>query len=315
MECIHCGAPGHEGYGEVLSTREIMVIVEDLAALGVKRFLATGGEPLVRPDMLDVLQIANDCGRETGFSTNGLAGSAENIGRIVRVADSIQVSVDGTAKTHDEIRKTPGAFSGAIHALRLLKDHGCRQSCMTTIVSPLNLYEIGDLYRIAKESADLWRVGAVMPVGRAAGNAALFLSDGQLRSLLDFLAGKMGDGFPVLVGENLGWLGPDYDRKIHRQDFFFCGAGTISCCIGADGRVRGCPELPAEEEYIAGDLRKETFTGIWERGQFSCRNNGFPPISMECRKCTELDLCRGGCQVMRLGDMHCTKKRVENTGS
>ncbi|WP_048110773.1 hypothetical protein [Methanoregula formicica] len=84
---------------------------------------------------------------------------------------------------------------------------------MTSIISPLNLPEIGDLYDIARENADLWRVGTVMPVGRAAGNASLFLSDGQLRSLLDFITGKIEDRVPILIGDNLGWLGKDYDRK------------------------------------------------------------------------------------------------------
>jgi len=310
MACIHCGATGREGDRDDLSTDEIRAVVRDLAALGVKRFLVTGGEPLVRADMLDILQKAKECGMETGFSTNGLAISEENIGRIVRVADSIQVSVDGTTKTHDEIRKTPGAFSGAIHALKLLKSHGCRQSCMTSIISPLNLPEIGDLYRIAKENADLWRVGTVMPVGRAAGNSSLFLSDGQLRSLLDFITGRMDDSFPILTGENLGWLGKDYDRKIHRHDFFFCGAGIISCCIGADGRVRGCPELPPDPCFLAGDLRTERFSEIWERGFDQYRDEGISHTSAVCRDCSDVDVCRGGCRVMGLKGMNCTMKRV-----
>ncbi|WP_083883450.1 SPASM domain-containing protein [Methanoregula formicica] len=76
---------------------------------------------------------------------------------------------------------------------------------------------------------------------------------------------------------------------MHRLDFFFCGA-----------------------VIIAGDLRKETFEKIWEQGSFPCRNEGLPHISRECRECTVLDLCRGGCQVMWLGEIHCTKERVSH---
>jgi len=311
MACLHCGASaGCDTAQNELSTDEISPVIRDLAGLGVRRFLVTGGEPLLRPDLLEVLQQAKDCGMETGFSTNGLAISEENIGRIVRAADSVQVSVDGTKKTHDIIRRSPGAFSGAMNALNLLQSHGCRQSCMTSIISPMNYSEIAALFEIAKENADLWRVGTVMPVGRASGNDSLYLSDGQLRSLLEFLAGKMAGPLPVLIGENLGYLGEFYDRKIHRDDFFFCGAGIISCCIGADGRVRGCPELPPSDAFIAGDLRTERFDTIWERGFDQYRDDGFLSTPSECRDCRDLDLCRGGCRVMQLKGMQCTKKKV-----
>ena len=187
MECIHCGSGGSHAARDELSTGEISEIIRELSQMGVMRFLATGGEPLLRADLLEVLERAKKYGLETGFSTNGACISEENITRIVRAADSIQVSVDGTGKTHDTLRRTDGAFAGAINALKLLKAHGCRQSCMTSIISLLNLHELEDLYQLARENADLWRIGTVMPIGRASEDDSLFLSDRQLRSLLDFI--------------------------------------------------------------------------------------------------------------------------------
>jgi radical SAM protein with 4Fe4S-binding SPASM domain len=315
MRCIHCGSGGEGSVRDELSTGEISGIVADLAHLGVVRFLATGGEPLLRPDLLDVLQEAKNRGLETGFSTNGSLVSEGNIGKIVRVADSIQVSVDGIGETHDSMRRARGSFEGAIHALRLLKEHRCTQACMTTIVTPQNLSELEDLYRLAHKHADLWRVGTVMPIGRASSNGSLFLSNAQLTTLLDFMAGKAKDSFPVLIGENLGYLGNRYDGEIHRHDFFFCGIGFTSCCIGMDGRVRGCPELPPIQEFIAGSLRNGSFQELWEKGFESYRDEGCSHVPDECRECTDLELCRGGCQVMRLKGLHCTKKLVGPSGS
>ncbi|MFA5268689.1 MAG: radical SAM protein [Methanoregula sp.] len=311
MACIHCGSGGMNPHRDELSTDEIAGIIRDLSHLGVMRFLATGGEPLLRKDLLGVLQTAKESGMETGFSTNGSGISEENITRIVKVADSIQVSVDGIGKTHDIIRGMDGAFSGAMNALRLLKTHGCRQACMTSIISPRNIHELEELYQAAKANADLWRVGTVMPIGRASGNDSLFLSDNLLRSLLDFLSERIQDRFPVIVGENLGYLGDFYDRKIYRDDFFFCGIGIISCCIGADGRVRGCPELPPVKENTIGDLREERFEDIWRKGFLPYREERGSHIAPGCRDCTDLEACRGGCCVMQLKGMECTKKRVE----
>jgi radical SAM protein with 4Fe4S-binding SPASM domain len=278
--------------------------------MGVKRFLATGGEPLLRQDLLDVLGYAKVCGLETGFSTNGSCISENNVKKIVTVADSIQVSVDGIAATHDRLRRSTGALSGALNALQLLKTHNCGQTCMTTIISPYNFSELEKLYSLAQENADVFRVGTVMPIGKAADNESLFLSDSQLRSLMEFLTGKTGESIPILVGENLGWLGYEYDAKILRQDFFFCGAGILSCCIGVDGRVRGCPELPAEGAFIAGDLRQERFHAIWEKGFLPYRDLEVSRLPPNCRKCPDIDLCRGGCRVMQLKGLHCTKNML-----
>ena len=74
-------------------------------------------------------------------------------------------------------------------------------------------------------------------------------------------------------------------------------SGTLSCCIGADGMVRGCPELPPEAEYIAGDVKKDSFAHIWETG-FSRFRHRFPAdLPARCSDCRDLDLCRGGCAV------------------
>ena len=107
MACIHCGSGEPGPACNELSTEQISGIVRELGSMGVRRFLATGGEPLLRPDLLDVMEQAKACGLETGFSTNGAGISEENIARIVRAADSIQVSVDGTQTTHDTLRNVP----------------------------------------------------------------------------------------------------------------------------------------------------------------------------------------------------------------
>jgi len=311
MACVHCGSADQNVALDELSTGDISDILLDLAHLGVRRFLVTGGEPLMRADLIEILEKAKAYGLETGLSTNGFGINEENIDRIVRAADSVQVSVDGINRTHDMIRGMNGAFSGAMNALHLLKTHGCRQACMTSIISPRNIGELDELYLTAKAGADIWRVGTVMPIGRASDNDSLFLSDGQLRSLLDFLSEKIPDRFPVIIGENLGYLGDSYDRKIYRDDFFFCGIGILSCCIGVDGRVRGCPELPPIKENITGDLRKERFEDIWMRGFLPYREERGSHVAPGCRDCTDLEACRGGCCVMQIKGMECTKKRVE----
>ncbi len=310
MRCDHCGAYQERGKRTELSTKEILRIVKALSDYGVRWFFVTGGEPMRRPDLLQVLGRAKELGMKTGVSTNGYFICEKNAKKIAEVTESNQVSVDGIGQTHDRFRRKPGAFKRAMNAIRLMKRYGCRQVCLTSTITPHNFNELEQLYELAKKNADLWRVCTVMPIGRAARDDSLHLSQEQLTELLDFVAEKMRGDFPILVGENLGYAGDYYDKRIHKHDFFFCGAGITSCCIGVDGRVRGCPELPSTREFIAGDLRKSPFREIWESGFDAYRNRKYRKLPGECRECPDLDLCLGGCGVMRLRGMHCTKKRL-----
>ncbi|RLE39368.1 hypothetical protein DRJ17_01445 [Candidatus Woesearchaeota archaeon] len=312
MKCAHCGSYSDKAKPNELTKKEILGILKELSNYGIERFVLTGGEPLLRKDIFEILQKAKELGIKTGFSTNAYFISEENVGKIVKVADSIQVSVDSKKETHDSFRKTKGAFDRAINAIKLLKKNGCKQVCMTSTIGPFNLNELEELYSLAKENADLWRVGTVMPIGRSSKNDLLFLTGKQLKQLLDFVVEKMRGKFPILLGENLGYLG-SYDKKIHKNDFFFCGIGILSCCIGSDGKIRGCPELPPNEEFIVGDLRKKPFKEIWENSFENYRDENYSMLPRECLECKDLSLCRGGCQVMRLKGLHCTPKRLEQS--
>lgn len=311
MNCIHCGAYSNKPKPNELTKEEMLKLLKELSEYGVERFLITGGEPLLRNDIFEILKEAKELGLKTGFSTNGYFVSNHNIQKIVQFTDSIQVSVDGIGKTHNSFRKTSGAFDKAVNAMKLLRENNCKQVCMTSTITPLNFHELEGLYNLAKEYADVWRIGSAMPIGKSSKNDSLFLSSKQLKLLMDFIVEKMKNKFPILLGENLGYLGNYYDKRIHRNDFFFCGIGITSCCIGADGKVRGCPELPSINEFIVGDLREKTFKEIWENSFEEYRDETYSRVPQDCLKCNDLDLCRGGCQVMRLKDIHCTKKKLE----
>jgi radical SAM protein with 4Fe4S-binding SPASM domain len=72
-------------------------------------------------------------------------------------------------------------------------------------------------------------------------------------------------------------------------------------------------ELPSTKEFIVGDLRKKSFREIWENNFEKYRDEKYPMLPRECLECEDLDLCRGGCHVMRLRNSHCTKNILEQS--
>ncbi|NML15239.1 heme d1 biosynthesis radical SAM protein NirJ [Azohydromonas caseinilytica] len=128
LTCKHCYAfsADHEYAGE-LGTEEVFGVMDDLKAFGVPVLILSGGEPLLRPDILDIGRRAREMRFYTGLSTNGTLIDAGWADRIAEVGfDYVGISLDGIGAVHDRFRRLEGAFDSSLGAVRLLRDRGVR---------------------------------------------------------------------------------------------------------------------------------------------------------------------------------------------
>lgn len=302
LDCIHCGSHANK-QGE-LSTKEVKNILDQLSSFGVRYFQITGGEPLLREDLVEVLLYADGKGLSTSFASNGYYID-EDIVRSVSKANVslIQTSIDGTKDIHNSIRKSPESFDRAINAIRLLKSHSSSKICVATTAMPQN---IDSLVHLKEElitlGIDFWNVGTVMPVGKAKSNHSLFLSKEQFGCLMRFIIASKKT-INIEVGENFPYLGK-WERLIRRTPKI-CPVGIFSCCIGVDGHVRGCPDQPETDYYREGNIQTETFQEIWEKAFKRYRNRDILIADKKCSECNYKSSCFGGCWVMRENNLQC----------
>ena len=134
--CVHCSSgsgPDIQDPGE-FSTGDALQIIEQLADAGVGVLAFSGGEPLLRSDLITLIQHAVQRGLTTNVCTNG-ALVDEGMARRLKEAGlhSITVSLDGAcAETHDHLRHYPGLFDLAVTAIRTLVKHNLRVSVSFT---------------------------------------------------------------------------------------------------------------------------------------------------------------------------------------
>ena len=140
-----------------------------------------------------------------------------------------------------------------------------------------------------------------MPIGRASKNN-LKLSSRQLKIFLNFVASNK-DNIKIQVGENLPFLA-EYETKI-RKSPLVCPVGFTACCIGVNGNVRGCPEMPDKKEFIEGNILKKPFSEIWKNGFKRYRIREILKSDKRCLNCKDKESCFGGCWVMREGNTQC----------
>jgi radical SAM protein with 4Fe4S-binding SPASM domain len=303
LNCIHCGA-SKEKYDKELTTEQIKSVIKELADFKVRFFAVTGGEPLTRQDLFEVLSYASSLGIKTGIATNGFLID-EKISKKIKESkiSSVQISLDGMEETHNAIRRNPLSFQKAVNSIILLKELKIPIVSVATTITPMNIKELDKLKKLLKSlNIDFWRIGVIMPIGRAESNE-LLLNSSQLKSLFEWVQKNNSRKLNIKIGENLPFLA-EYEKKI-RDAPLICPIGFTACCIGTSGFVRGCPEQPDIPKFREGSILEKSFLNIWKNGFRRYRNREIIKTDSRCSKCKNKNDCFGGCWVMREGNSHC----------
>ncbi|MEO8702195.1 MAG: radical SAM protein [Kofleriaceae bacterium] len=289
LTCTHCFA-GDLPRKTSLTTPELDRVFGELAALGSFRLGLTGGEPLLRKDLLDVVDAATAHGLHPCLTTNGMLLDervARELGK--RELVWINISLEGAcAATNDRVRGA-GTFAEVTRRLRELGRH-FRFTLAFTITreSALEVEACAELARELGAHTAVFR--PVYPVGTARAHPELAPSFAEYTGALARLAGNFElspiDNFsPTARADTqaITYAGPG------------CGAANLVASISASGDVNPCSFLGAAFE--SGNVRDTAFAEIWNAGQAFLR----------LREQRAGDTFRGGCRARSLaahGDAH-----------
>lgn len=303
LACVHCGAT-KERYDHELDSGQTKAILDQLAGMGAGMFAVTGGEPLLREDLPEILAYAGRRGLKTGIATNGFLIDRPMSVRLKEAGvHSIQVSLDGLEERHNLTRNNRQSFARAVRAIELLFERKTPLLSVATTVTPQNLSELEGLKGILLQlGVRLWRLTVVMPIGRAQ-STDLLLTGERLTSLFEFVKKNDSRDLHIYLGENLTFLG-EWERQI-RNAPAICPIGFTACCIGVDGHVRGCPEQPDTAENREGSLLDSPLARIWQNGFQRYRSRVVLTSDENCARCAANLECLGGCWVMREQGQHC----------
>jgi radical SAM protein with 4Fe4S-binding SPASM domain len=249
------------------------------------------------------MKYAKEKNLKTGFATNGYFINKEIAKKIKKAdIDSIQVSLDGLEKTHNKIRGNSLSFERAINSIIFLQEQKIKIVSVATTLTPLNFHELKDLKKLLLDlKVKTWRICVIMPIGRAE-KTKLMLNSFQLKELLEFVSLNKTN-IKIQIGENLPFLA-DYEKKIRKAPLV-CPVGFTACCIGVNGFVRGCPEMPDNKEFREGSILEKPFLDIWKNNFKKYRNREALKTDKKCINCNNKEDCYGGCWVMRQGNTQC----------
>jgi len=300
LACVHCGSTcGPRPDPDELSTAEVIAAFRDVAGAYWARDVLvaiTGGEPLLRPDLLEVMSALSALGFPLGMVSNGWLLDPPAARALVECGlRTISVSVDGLEATHDQVRRRRGSFARALAALDAVAAfHPHLATEAITCVSRANLADLHGLGTLLeRKRVRRWRIETVIPIGRAAGRAELTLDRVGLSRVLDFVEAERARGRNVSFGCE-GWLG---SRELLARDrFFLCQAGVTVGSILACGDVGACPDV--NPSFTVGNVRRDRFPDLWERAFGEYRNRQWMREREPCAGCDAWRDCAGGAMHM-----------------
>ena len=128
LACKHCYSISADvNFPGELSTAQVVDVMKDLRSFKVPVLILSGGEPLLRPDILDISHQAKAMGFYVALSTNGTLIDESNIEALAAVGyDYLGISIDGVRETHDEFRQKQGAFDASFKGLQLCREAGIK---------------------------------------------------------------------------------------------------------------------------------------------------------------------------------------------
>jgi mycofactocin biosynthetic radical S-adenosylmethionine protein MftC len=290
LTCKHCFAGVLPRREEALTLAELDTLFATFARMGSYRLGLTGGEPLSRPELFEIIDLAAYHGLHPCLTTNALLITeeiAEKFGK--RRLLWLNVSLDGATAASNDLIRGKGVFDRVMERLSILAQH-TRFTLAFTIMKN-NIEEIEACARLAyKVGAESAVFRPLYPVGIARDNLELMPTFAEYSQALDTLASLQGNSSYQLC--NIDPFSPQRREETHSQIYgnHGCGAGNTICSVSVSGNVNPCSFLGTEHE--AGNVRTTPFDEIWHRSK------GFTAIR-SLPGGTE-DTFSGGCRVRAL---------------
>ena len=313
LKCVHCYAHALEEDGtDDISTEQAKVLIDDLAAYGAPVMLFSGGEPLVRKDLVELAHHAVGKGMRAVISTNGTLITKEKARELKAVGLSyVGISLDGGQEVHDRFRKVPGSFKKALQGIENCQNEGLKVGLRFTI-NKRNQGEVPVLFDLVRD-LEVPRICFYHLVysGRGSDLIKEDLDHAETRAVLDLIMDRTRELFDrgqpkeVLTVDNHAdgpylWMRMQREDPKRAEEVFELlqynegnSSGRGIGCISWDGQVHADQFW---RNHTFGNVVERPFSEIWDDPAIELLHklkDKKAHVGGRCAKCRFLNICGG----------------------
>ncbi len=299
LSCPHCYLSADSEASAELTGKEAKFVIDELSYLNNRLMLIlSGGEPMLRKDLVDIIGYSSKAGFITVLGSNGTLLTYKNLKTLKKAGlKGVGISIDSaTSKYHDAFRGLDGAWELSVSALRNAKELGLETQVDVTLTDE-NVHEIKDVI----EAGVALSVKAVnffflVCTGRAMKtNISGYNYEAALKKIVELSRSEKR----VMVRARCA---PHIYRLLYEEDFNIpegtrgCLAGRHYMRITPEGNITPCPYMPA----VVGNIKERSLVSIWENGS-SLQQLRQEMYNGRCGICEYTEIC-GGCRARALSD-------------
>jgi Fe-coproporphyrin III synthase len=313
LKCVHCYSQSKDiEYPGELNTKEAKAMLDGLAEYGAPVILFSGGEPLMRKDLMELITYARNKGLRAVISTNGTLITEEKAEELRKFGLSyVGISLDGLRETNDKFRGIEGAFDDALQGIRNCLKLEIKVGLRFTI-NKRNAQDIPGIFElIEKEKIPRVCFYHLVYSGRGSRLIEEDLTHEETRNVVDLIIDKTkeahdrGNKIEVLTVDNHAdgpyiyqrLLNEDPERAAEVLELLKWNEGNSSgqglACISWDGAVHADQFW---REHTFGNVRERKFGEIWEDKSNSLLTKLKDKkhyVKGRCSRCKWLDICGG----------------------
>ncbi|MGM0395831.1 MAG: putative heme d1 biosynthesis radical SAM protein NirJ1 [Bacillota bacterium] len=310
LACRHCYANSeNKSFKEELTTEEAKEFIDDLSEYKVPVLLISGGEPLLRKDIFEIIKYAKSKNIRITISTNGTVIDKEVAAKIKENQVSyVGISIDGIGERHDSFRGMKGSFDLAMAGIRNCLEIGQKVGLRFTI-NRHNYDQLEDIFELIKKEK-IPRVCFYHLAYSGRGNCMIDedLTDEEKRAVIDFIMKKtieLGDKVEILTVDNHADAPYLYiktsekypEMKDRVWELLQMNGGNRSGIAIANVDFKGDVHPDQfTQHHTFGNIREAKFSEIWESTDNPILNglrNRKELLNGRCSQCKWLEICNG----------------------
>ncbi len=306
LKCGHCYSnSGLSDTGHPLPDEKCIQLIGEIKRLNPPIVLLTGGEPLLRKNLFDIVKRCKEAGLRVGLSTNGTIIDEDMALRIkASGVDYVGISIDGRKAVHDEFRGLQGAFDLSWAAITHLNSFGVKTGVRFTLMEKNKEDLLHVLDKAHKSGAKRFCLYHLVYSGRA--SVVIDITPREKREIMDRFFSKVKDicssdgDFEVLTTDNhadgvymLGFLVNDDAAYSCIKAHGGCSAGDRVVYLDSTGEVYPCQFL---REESLGNVMQRSLIDIWEHTNNPLLNklrNKMDFLQGRCGRCAYKEICAG----------------------
>lgn len=291
LRCVYC-------YAEAESPREYIEydlnetfsIIDQFAIDKVAEIVITGGEPLMRKDIFEIVDyIKYEKKKKVSILTNGMLINESNVKQFSKF-EKVTLSLDASNAKLNDITRGNGTFDKIIKSIKLLKKNKIRVG-ITSVISTVNLENVSELLRFIREDLKISEHKITIHVSHGRGKSSQIECNGM--QVKEFREQYLADYVKEGLKNNASLFEPRIKRNVQRK---MCGVATAEIYVNERGDVYPC-RLFVADEYKLGSLKENNLSEIMNSKRTQNFKESMKVDNIKsCVKCEVKYLCGGGCR-------------------